>query len=82
MRHLTFRSAAATLSGKKKEMVAKEEAKYHLAFENEQRARRDMELLETKYSTAKSKVTIIFYKCNMNLILVLGTRAFTTKGSF
>ncbi|KAI7890080.1 uncharacterized protein EV154DRAFT_262411 [Mucor mucedo] len=55
MKHLSFRSAAATLSGKKKELVAKEEAKYHLAFENEQRARRDLDVLETKYETTKSK---------------------------
>lgn len=59
MRHLSFRSAAATLSGKKKELVAKEEAKYHLAFENEQRARRDLDLFEAKYNTTNTKVSII-----------------------
>lgn len=56
MKHLSFRSAAATLSGKKKALVAKEEAKYHLAFENEQRARRDLETLEAAYNQALSKV--------------------------
>lgn len=58
MRHLSFRSAAAALSGKKKELVAKEEAKYQLAFENEQRARRDLEAMESLYETTLNKVKI------------------------
>lgn len=70
MKHLSFRSAAATLSGKKKELVAKEEAKYHLAFENEQRARRDLELLGTKYDTTKSKVILDREKERKTLIFI------------
>ncbi|KAI7906900.1 uncharacterized protein BX663DRAFT_494133 [Cokeromyces recurvatus] len=55
MRHLSFRSAAATISGKKKELMAKEEAKYQLAFENEQRSRRELEELHANYDSAVAK---------------------------
>lgn len=55
LRHLSFRSAAATLSGKKKEIVAKEEAKYQLAFENEQRSKRDLDGLQTRYEEALTR---------------------------
>ncbi|CEP17457.1 hypothetical protein [Parasitella parasitica] len=55
MRHLSFRSAAATLSGKKKERTAKEEAKYQLAFENEQRSKRELEELQTNYNGALAR---------------------------
>jgi hypothetical protein len=53
---LSFRSAAATLSGKKKELVAKEEAKYQLAFENEQRSKRQLEELQNDYQIVAQKV--------------------------
>lgn len=56
MRHLSFRSAAATLSGKKKERTAKEEAKYQLAFENEQRSKRELDELQTSYQGALARV--------------------------
>ncbi|KAI9273692.1 hypothetical protein BY458DRAFT_507893 [Sporodiniella umbellata] len=46
LRHLSFKSAAATLSGKKKALEAKEEADYQLAFENEQRAKRELGQLQ------------------------------------
>ncbi|KAI8987713.1 hypothetical protein BDF20DRAFT_284890 [Mycotypha africana] len=49
MRHLSIRSAAATLSGKKKEKKAKKEAKYQLAFENEQRSKRELDKLTASY---------------------------------
>ncbi|KAI8327048.1 hypothetical protein EDC96DRAFT_532995 [Choanephora cucurbitarum] len=52
MRHLSFRSAAATISGKKKELTARDEAKYQLAFENEQRSKRAMEELQVAYDQA------------------------------
>ncbi|OAD03044.1 hypothetical protein MUCCIDRAFT_81058 [Mucor lusitanicus CBS 277.49] len=55
MRHLSFRSAAATLSGKKKERTAKEEAKYQLAFENEQRSKRELDELQTSYQGALAR---------------------------
>ncbi|CAO0791467.1 unnamed protein product [Mucor circinelloides] len=55
MRHLSFRSAAATLSGKKKERTAKEEAKYQLAFENEQRSKRELDELQTSYDGALAR---------------------------
>lgn len=55
MRHLSFRSAAATLSGKKKERTAKEEAKYQLAFENEQRSKRELDELQTSYEGALAR---------------------------
>ncbi|KAI9486513.1 MAG: hypothetical protein EXX96DRAFT_549342 [Benjaminiella poitrasii] len=55
MRHLSFRSTAATLSGKKKEIMAKEEAKYQLAFENEQRSKRELEELHASYDAAVAK---------------------------
>ncbi|KAI8889635.1 hypothetical protein K501DRAFT_95229 [Backusella circina FSU 941] len=55
LRHLSFRSAAATLSGKKKELVAKEEAKYQLAFENEQRSKRQLEELQSDYQIVLQK---------------------------
>ncbi|CEG81855.1 hypothetical protein RMATCC62417_16005 [Rhizopus microsporus] len=51
LRHLSFRSAAATLSGKKKELTAKEEAGYQYAFENEQRAKRELEGLQAQYNS-------------------------------
>ncbi|KAI9018065.1 hypothetical protein CLU79DRAFT_761554 [Phycomyces nitens] len=44
-RHLSLRSAAAALKGKKKELIAKEEARYQQAFENEQRCRSEYEEL-------------------------------------
>ena len=56
MRHLSFRSAAATLSGKKKERTAKEEAKYQLAFENEQRSKRELDELQISYNGALARV--------------------------
>jgi hypothetical protein len=56
MRHLSFRSAAATISGKKKELTAKEEAKYQLAFENEQRSKRELGELQTNYDAAVAEV--------------------------
>lgn len=58
MRHLSFRSAAATISGKKKELTAKEEAKYQLAFENEQRSKRELEDLQTNYNAALAQVRV------------------------
>lgn len=56
MRHLSFRSAAATLSGMKKEKIEKEEAKYQLAFENEQKSRRVLEEIESEYEKVVDKV--------------------------
>ncbi|KAL0087042.1 hypothetical protein F4703DRAFT_1850146 [Phycomyces blakesleeanus] len=44
-RHLSLRSAAAALKGKKKELIAKEEARYQQAFENEQRCKTEYEEL-------------------------------------
>lgn len=61
MRHLSFRSAAATLSGKKKERTAKEEAKYQLAFENEQRSKRELDELQTSYEGALARVSWSFW---------------------
>ncbi|KAI8644742.1 hypothetical protein BD408DRAFT_430252 [Parasitella parasitica] len=55
MRHLSFRSAAATLSGKKKERTAKEEAKYQLAFENEQRSKLELGELQASYDGALAR---------------------------
>lgn len=63
MRHLSFRSAAATLSGKKKERTAKEEAKYQLAFENEQRSKRELDELQTNYNGALARVWFSFFFC-------------------
>ncbi|KAI8994842.1 hypothetical protein BDB01DRAFT_774274 [Pilobolus umbonatus] len=50
LRHFSLKSAAATLSGRKKEVAAKEEGKYHLAFENEQRAKRELEAKQSEYA--------------------------------
>jgi hypothetical protein len=61
MRHLSFRSAAATISGKKKEIIAKEEAKYQLAFENEQRSKRELDELQTNYDAALAQVSLFFF---------------------
>lgn len=58
VRHLSFRSAAATLSGKKKELVAKEEAKYQLAFENEQRSKRELDQFQSRYDETLTKVKL------------------------
>jgi hypothetical protein len=52
---LSFRSAAATLSGRKKEKIVKEEAKYQLAFENEQRSKRRLEELQSEYTSVLAK---------------------------
>lgn len=57
LRHLSFKSAAATLSGKKKELKAKEEAGYQLAFENEQRAKRELENLQIQLNEITARVT-------------------------
>ncbi|KAI9255799.1 hypothetical protein BDA99DRAFT_517670 [Phascolomyces articulosus] len=43
IRHLSIRSAAATLTGKKREKAAIGEARYQHAFEAEQRCKRDIE---------------------------------------
>lgn len=58
LRHLSFKSAAATLSGKKKELTAKEEAGYQLAFENEQRVKRELENLKVQLNGLEMKVEI------------------------
>ncbi|KAG0179824.1 hypothetical protein DFQ29_001633 [Apophysomyces sp. BC1021] len=55
MRHLSLRSAAATLTGKKKERTAKDEAKYHAAFENEQLCKRWLDRLTKDLSVATDK---------------------------
>ncbi|CAO3702137.1 unnamed protein product [Rhizopus stolonifer] len=55
LRHLSFKSAAATLSGKKKELTAKEEASYQLAFENEQRVKRELENLKVQLNDLEMK---------------------------
>ncbi|RCH86008.1 hypothetical protein CU098_007160 [Rhizopus stolonifer] len=55
LRHLSFKSAAATLSGKKKELTAKEEAGYQLAFENEQRVKRELENLKVQLNGLEMK---------------------------
>ncbi|CAO3608808.1 unnamed protein product [Cunninghamella echinulata] len=54
-RHFSVRSAAATLKGKKKALIAKEEAEYQLAFENEQKARRDLENVKSELNSAVDK---------------------------
>ncbi|KAF7723804.1 hypothetical protein EC973_001588 [Apophysomyces ossiformis] len=57
MRHLSLRSAAATLTGKKKERIAKDEAKYHAAFESEQQCKRWLDDLSKDLSTATEKAS-------------------------
>ncbi|KAI9312402.1 hypothetical protein BX666DRAFT_1987127 [Dichotomocladium elegans] len=55
LRHLSFRSAAATLTGKKREKTAEGEAKYQLAFEEEQACKRRIEELSTELGRVADK---------------------------
>ncbi|KAI9497491.1 hypothetical protein BDB00DRAFT_784819 [Zychaea mexicana] len=48
IRHLSIRSAAATLTGKKREKAAVGEARYQQAFESEQRCKRDIEQMSNE----------------------------------
>lgn len=76
MRHLSFRSAAATLSGKKKERTAKEEAKYQLAFENEQRSKRELDELQTNYNGALARVWFSFFFVGIVCLLKKNTMCY------
>ncbi|KAI8875554.1 hypothetical protein K501DRAFT_263628, partial [Backusella circina FSU 941] len=55
LHRVTFRAAAASLAGKKKEIVAKDEAKYQMAFENEQRSKRELEELQAQQAVIHQK---------------------------
>ncbi|KAI8099604.1 uncharacterized protein BX664DRAFT_272932 [Halteromyces radiatus] len=50
-RHFSVRSAAATLKGKKKALIAKEEAEYQQAFESEQRAKRQVDIVSAELAS-------------------------------
>jgi hypothetical protein len=56
LHRVTFRAAAASLARKKKEIVAKDEAKYQMAFENEQRSKRELEELQAQKAVIYQKV--------------------------
>jgi vacuolar-type H+-ATPase subunit D/Vma8 len=55
-RHFSVRSAAATLKGKKKALIAKEEAEYQQAFEAEQQAKRKVDMVSSELATLSAKV--------------------------
>ncbi|KAI8381404.1 uncharacterized protein BYT42DRAFT_566398 [Radiomyces spectabilis] len=55
MRHLTLKSAAAMLKGKKSQKLAKEEAEYQRSFELEQRAKLELESLQAELGATTSK---------------------------
>ncbi|ORX46572.1 hypothetical protein DM01DRAFT_1339571 [Hesseltinella vesiculosa] len=42
-KHFSFKSATATLAGRKKDLIAKQTTEYHHAFEMEQQAKRELE---------------------------------------
>ena len=52
-----MKSAAATLTGKKKALIKKEAAEYQQAFDNEQRAKRDLEQASMELSSLAQKET-------------------------
>ncbi|CAO3590238.1 unnamed protein product [Absidia cylindrospora] len=54
-RHFSVRSAAATLKGKKKALIAKEEAEYQQAFETEQRAKRNVDIVSSDLASICEK---------------------------
>lgn len=55
-RHFSVRSAAATLKGKKKALIAKEEAEYQQAFETEQQTKRKVDKVSSELATLSAKV--------------------------
>lgn len=56
LRHLSLRSAAATLTGKKREKTAIGQAKYQQAFDTEQQCKRKIEELQTELGVVTDKV--------------------------
>ena len=60
LRHLSLRSAAATLTGKKREKTAIGQAKYQQAFDTEQQCKRKIEELQTELGIITDKVFTCF----------------------
>ncbi|KAJ8663259.1 hypothetical protein O0I10_000497 [Lichtheimia ornata] len=57
LRHLSLRSAAATLTGKKREKTAIGQAKYQQAFDTEQQCKRKIEELQAELGIVTDKQT-------------------------
>lgn len=60
LKHLSLQSAAATLTGKKREMVLRGQENYQHAFDIEQNCKRDIEQLAAKLGTVAETVNFLF----------------------
>lgn len=71
LRHLSLRSAAATLTGKKREKTAIGQAKYQQAFDTEQQCKRKIEELQAELGIVTDKVISppVFYAMRIDVWL-------------